>query len=412
MKVVTRFAPSPTGNLHIGGLRTALFNFLYAKNNNGKFILRIEDTDKKRSSNEFLNSIIQGLDWLNIKSDDVFYQSQRETRHKEVAHLILEKGLAYESDGAIRLKINKDQLLSFNDLILKEVIVDPKQIEDVVILRSDGSPTYMLAVVVDDHDMEITHVIRGNDHLTNTFKQILIYRSLNWKIPKFAHIPLIHNLDGTKLSKRDGATNVIDFKNLGFMPEAIFNYLLRLGWSHGDKEIFSADEAIKLFNLDAIGKSPACFDMEKLYSLNSYYIKNLSTERVLEELLQFLPNQKIDEKMLKNGIEIFKTRVNSLKALAENMNFYFQNIDTDQQINCDLLRSLRNTLINSEWNENLNSVLKNYANENNLSMKEIYTNLRLAILGKENSPSIIEILLSLGKGSTINKVDYILSKNL
>lgn len=410
MKVITRFAPSPTGNLHIGGLRTALFNFLYARHNNGRLILRIEDTDKKRSNNEFLNSIFDGLAWLNINADSVFYQSQREERHREVAYQILERGHAYESDGAIRLKVEKNQLLSFDDLILKNVTVDSKEVDDVVILRSDGTPTYMLAVVVDDYDMEVTHVIRGNDHLTNTFKQILIYKALDWKIPEFAHIPLIHNLDGTKLSKRHGATNVIDFKNLGFMPEAIFNYLLRLGWSHGDKEIFSAEEAIQLFNLEAVGKSPACFDMEKLYSLNSHYIKNLTSDRVYDELVKFLPynSKEIVSKRetLKSGLEIFKTRVNSLAELADSLKFYFENIRPDKRPDPDLLHGLRDLLINSDWNQNLNDTLKDYAKKNGLSMKDIYTNLRLAIIGRENSPSILEIMLSLGKDLSMEKINF------
>ena len=313
-QVVTRFAPSPTGYLHIGGVRTALFNWLYAKKNNGKFLLRIEDTDRKRSSKEAINIILEGLEWLGLNFDDTpIYQNNNIKRHREIVQKLLNYGNAYKcwaseeeltlmknkakKDGSnigynglwrdkepteneegkpytVRFKSEQSGETIVNDNVQGNVIFQNNNIEDFIILRSDGSPTYMLSAVVDDHDMMITDIIRGDDHLNNTAKQIQIYKALNWKVPKFSHIPLIHGDDGSKLSKRHGALGIDYYEKKGFLSEAIKNYLLRLGWSHGDKEIFSETEMIELFNLKNIRKSSSRLDIEKLKNLNNHYIKS------------------------------------------------------------------------------------------------------------------------------------------
>ena len=319
-QVVTRFAPSPTGYLHIGGVRTALFNWLYAKKNNGKFLLRIEDTDRKRSSKEAINIILEGLEWLGLNFDDTpIYQNNNIKRHREIVQKLLNYGNAYKcwaseeelalmknkakKDGSnigynglwrdkepteneegkpytVRFKSEQSGETIVNDNVQGNVIFQNNNIEDFIILRSDGSPTYMLSAVVDDHDMMITDIIRGDDHLNNTAKQIQIYKALNWKVPKFSHIPLIHGDDGSKLSKRHGALRIDYYEKKGFLSEAIKNYLLRLGWSHGDKEIFSETEMIELFNLENIRKSSSRLDIEKLKNLNNHYIKNKSDDEL------------------------------------------------------------------------------------------------------------------------------------
>jgi glutamyl-tRNA synthetase len=309
MKIITRFAPSPTGFLHIGGARTALFNYLFAKNNGGEFLLRVEDTDQKRSTNEAVDAILEGMDWLGLKHDgEIVFQSKNIDRHKQVALELLEKGEAYycytsaqeleemrneaEKKGevfkfkspwrdktpsqktdvkpVIRIKSPKQGETIINDLVQGEVRVANSELDDLVLLRSDETPTYMLAVVVDDHDMEISHVIRGDDHLTNAFRQKIIFDAMGWKAPEFAHIPLIHGSDGAKMSKRHGATSVMEYKAMGYLPEALRNYLLRLGWSHGNEEIISDAQAIEWFGLDHVGKSPSRFDFAKLDNLNKH----------------------------------------------------------------------------------------------------------------------------------------------
>ena len=323
--VATRFAPSPTGPLHIGGVRTALFNWLFSKNNKGKFYLRIEDTDKERSKDEYKIQIIQSLEWIGIKHDNKeFIQSENIKKHKEIAEELLKKGFAYKcycSEEEIKeqkekakkkgmpflynrkwrdpknleIPTNVEPIIRFKskisgntlvkDLVQGEVNISNSIIEDFVILRKDGTPTYQLSAVVDDHIMNITHIIRGDDHKINTFKQKQIYEAMNWKLPEFAHIPLIHSESGSKLSKRDKASTINDYIKLGILSDALRNYLLRLGWSHKDKEIFSLEESIKLFDLKGIGKSPSKLDMSRILSLNEYYIKNIE-EKELFKLLK------------------------------------------------------------------------------------------------------------------------------
>ena len=334
MSVVVRFAPSPTGYLHIGGARTALFNYLFAKNNSGKFLLRIEDTDKERSTTQAIDAILQGLDWLGLKHDgNYILQSKNIARHAEIANQLLEKNQAYlcytsaeeleemrqnaEKNGqvfrfkspwrnktlsqsssvkpVIRLKAPLEGSTIIEDLVQGKTEVKNNELDDLVLLRSDGSPTYMLAVVVDDHDMEISHIIRGDDHFTNGFRQKIIYQAMGWNIPQFAHIPLIHGADGAKMSKRHGATSVIEYKNLGYVPEALRNYLLRLGWSHGNDEIISDEQAIALFNLTSIGKSPSRFDFAKLNHLNKHYIKNKSNDDLIVLVNDYLKQKTSSE---------------------------------------------------------------------------------------------------------------------
>ena len=317
--IVTRFAPSPTGFLHIGGVRTALFNWLFARHHQGRYLLRIEDTDRKRSTEEAIGAILDGLEWMGLSGDEEpFFQSQHATRHSEVAKSLLEAGKAYNCyatpeelsemretakaegrsmrydgrwrdrdpadapsgvDPVVRLRAPQDGETIIADLVQGDVRVANGELDDMVLLRSDGTPTYMLSVVVDDHDMGITHVIRGDDHLTNSFRQAQLYQLMGWKIPEFGHMPLLHGADGAKLSKRHGALGVEAYRDMGFLNEAMFNYLLRLGWGHGDDEIISREEAIEWFTLEGVGKSPARFDMEKLTSLNAHYIREADDGR-------------------------------------------------------------------------------------------------------------------------------------
>ena len=326
MSIRVRFAPSPTGVLHIGSVRTALFNWLFARHNSGKFLLRIEDTDKLRSTDENTKLIFEILKWLEIDWDEEpVIQSSRIERHKEIAEGLVKqgkayycycspeeleskkeeakkKGIPYKYDGTcqnrtdipeginpvIRLKADIAGATTIHDLVQGEVTVKNSQLDDMILLRSDGTPTYMLSVVVDDHDMGITHVIRGDDHLTNTFRQIQIYKACGWDIPTFGHIPLIYGPDGSKLSKRHGAVSANDYKELGYLPEAIFNYLLRLGWSHGDDEIISKENAINWFDFDNVGKSPSRFDMAKLQNLNAYYMRQKENSSLFDVLKYYI----------------------------------------------------------------------------------------------------------------------------
>ena len=322
MNVVTRFAPSPTGYLHIGGARTALFNWLFARHHGGKYLLRIEDTDKVRSTDAAIAAIHEGLEWLGLAGDEpAISQSSKNARHTEVAHQLIAAGAAYkcyltdaELEGirtkskdtgdavrspwrdrvsndvaadasfVVRMKMPTDGSTTISDVVQGDVTVQNRILDDMVILRSDGSPTYMLAVVVDDHDMGVTHVIRGDDHLNNAFRQYMVYKGMGWDVPIFAHIPLIHGSDGAKLSKRHGALGVDAYREMGFLPDAIFSYLLRLGWGHGDKDFFSRDEAIALFGLDHVGKSPARFDIEKLNDVNAHFLRLMDADAIYELL--------------------------------------------------------------------------------------------------------------------------------
>src|SRR4051794_12764738 len=358
--VVTRFAPSPTGFLHTGGARTAFFNWLFARHHGGKFLLRIEDTDKARSTKGAIDAILDGMRWLGLDWDGhEYYQSQFWSRHAEVAHRLLERGAAYrcymtqeelaaqrelaakerkpfrinspwrdvadEQRGepfVIRLKSPREGETVIDDKVQGRVTVQNAELDDFVLLRSDGSPTYMLAVVVDDHDMGVTHVIRGDDHLNNAFRQLVIVRAMGWPEPTYAHVPLIHGPDGAKLSKRHGALGVDAYRDeLGMLPEAVFNYLLRLGWGHGDDEIISREQAIEWFDLPHVGKSPSRFDFKKLENLNGHYIREADDERLAELIASKLGNA--DRDLLIRAMPELKARAHTVNQLADGAQFLF-----------------------------------------------------------------------------------------
>ena len=454
MSVVVRFAPSPTGVLHIGSVRTALFNWLFARHKNGKFLLRIEDTDKLRSTDENTKSIFKILEWLKIDWDEEpVIQSKRIERHKEVAYDLVKAGKAYfcycspeelalkkeesmksgksykydrfcrdldrKIDGVnpvIRLKSEIVGNTTVNDLVQGEVSVDNSQLDDLVLLRSDGTPTYMLSVVVDDHDMNVTHVIRGDDHLTNTFRQIQIYKACGWNIPQFGHIPLIYGPDGAKLSKRHGAASAQDYMELGFLPEAISNYLLRLGWSHGDDEIISREQAIEWFDFDSVGKSPSRFDMFKLQNLNAHYMREKSNEELLECLLPFFKAEITDnqKQMILKGMSNLKERAKTLVDLAESSMIYVaapEKIDEACSkyatgTHLALLEKVIGIIHNIEKLEehSLCELVKELAKENNTKLVEIAQALRGSLSGKLVSPSVFEIMEILGKEETISRI--------
>ena len=457
MTVNVRFAPSPTGVLHIGSVRTALFNWLYARHNNGKFLLRIEDTDKLRSTDENTRLIFKILEWLQIDWDgDPVIQSSRIERHKEVALDLISKGKAYycyctpeelaskkeqclkenrpyKYDGkcrngndnhdsnikpVVRLKSELEGTTTVNEMVQGEVTDNNSQLDDLVLIRSDGTPTYMLSVVVDDHDMNITHVIRGDDHLTNTFRQIQIYKACGWDIPKFGHIPLIYGPDGAKLSKRHGAASAIDYMQLGYLPEAISNYLLRLGWSHGNDEIISREDAIKWFDFDNVGKSPSRFDMAKLQNLNAHYIKERTNESLLEYMLPFLKyelNNEVKNNILK-GMDSLKERAKTIVELAESANIYVKAPEEYEDkcskyatsMHLDLLKEIMERINNNEFStneEDLCKSVKEFAGSHDVKLIEIAQAIRGALCGKLASPSVFEIISIIGKEETIKRLD-------
>ena len=454
MKIVTRFAPSPTGNLHIGSARTALFNWLFAKNIKGKFLLRIEDTDKIRSTKESIHKIFDGLTWLNLQWDDqIIYQSKNQKRHKEVAEELLKKGLAYkcfcsEKDlskmreeakilkkpfrynrmwreknskdapqnikPVIRIKSPIKGETIIEDIIQGTIKVSNEEIDDFIILRSDGTPTYMLSVVVDDYDMKVTHLIRGHDHLTNTFRQNVIYEAMQWNKPVTAHIPLILGSDGSKMSKRHGAIDVEEYKTKGILPNALINYMLRLGWSHGDDEIISLENAIKWFSLEKIGKSPAKFDNEKLISVNSHYIKELNNDKIIKFLESYYISKykiKIDEisiKRLNLGLDDIKSRSRDLNQLAEMSLFYCSKFPlsiskkaqkyikiVDKTIFKDLLVVLGNTE-NDFKKQKIEEIMSKFLIEKGLKLSDIIQYIRAMITGLDVSPRIYDIMEILG----------------
>ncbi|GHM58257.1 MAG: glutamate--tRNA ligase 2 [Candidatus Mesenet longicola] len=459
-KIVTRFAPSPTGFLHIGGARTALFNWLYAKRNNGQFLLRIEDTDKKRSTKEAIDAIIKGLSWLGIDYDgEVVFQSQRIERHIEAAnHLVKigkayycfcppddtkeqelkEKGAPYRhkctnslascNTPAIRFKVPSDGETAFNDNVYGTMKIDNAQLDDIVILRSDMTPTYIFAVVIDDHDMGITQIIRGSDHLTNTFKQLLIYQAFDFNPPNFAHVPLIHDENGHKLSKRHNALSVVEYEKMGILPKAMRNYLLRLGWGHNNDEVINDEQAVKIFSLQGIGRSPARLDFKKLEHLNSYYINNISNEQLLNMLIPILEKEiknRITERhknYLLQGLTELKKRANSLISLAKSALFYVESppIIADEHAyeiiksnleSIGLLASFLSEIINQDWNMDTISIrIKEFTNLHNIQISEIYKILRASIVGTINSPSIIDIMVILDKDECLFRLKSILKQ--
>jgi glutamyl-tRNA synthetase len=455
--VVTRFAPSPTGFLHIGGARTALFNWLFARHHGGKYLLRIEDTDRARSTQPAVDAILDGLDWLGISGDgEPYFQSQFESRHAEVAHQLIERGAAYRCyltpeeltarreeaqaerrpfridsewrdcdpasapEGApfvIRLKAPREGETVIQDLVQGRVAVANAELDDFVLLRSDGTPTYMLAVVVDDHDMGVTHIIRGDDHLNNAFRQLVIIRAMDWPTPTYVHIPLIHGPDGAKLSKRHGALGVDAYRDeLGILPEALFNYLLRLGWGHGDSEIISKDEAVAWFDLDHVGKSPSRFDMKKLENLNGHYIREADDVRLAGLVSDRRDDLDESQKaLLVKAMPELKARAKDIHELAENSAFLFANrpleispaaaalLDSDARA---LLAEVHAKLSElSEWNhDSTEAVVRVVAENADVKLGKLAQPLRAALTGQTTSPGIFDVLALLGQGESLNRI--------
>ena len=451
--VVTRFAPSPTGFLHIGGARTALFNWLFARRHGGKFLLRIEDTDKARSTQPAIEAILDGMRWLGLDWDGhEYYQSQFWARHAEVAHELLARGHAYkcwmsqeelaaqrekaqadrrpfridskwrdsseEGEGpfVVRLKAPREGETVIEDKVQGRVVVQNAELDDFILLRSDGSPTYMLAVVVDDHDMGVTHVIRGDDHLNNAFRQLAIVRGMGWPEPIYAHVPLIHGQDGAKLSKRHGALGVDAYRDeMGILPEALFNYLLRLGWGHGDQEEFTREQATDVFALEGIGKSPSRFDLKKLHNLNGHYIRAADDARLAELVAKRIgPNA--DEVLLTDAMPVLKTRARDVLELADGAAFLFKArpLEMDEKAHALLTDDSRALLgeiaarlkAQADWTaEALEANLKAYAEELGLGLGKLAQPLRAALTGQTTSPGIFDVLALLGRDESLARID-------
>ena len=460
--VATRFAPSPTGPLHIGGVRTALFNWLYSKNKGGKFYLRIEDTDKERSKDEFKNQIIKSLKWIGINyEDDEYIQSKKIVDHINVANELLKVGLAYkcfcsseeieeqkkrakqkkipyiydrrwrdknESDApkdikpVIRFKSKIEGKSILKDLVQGDVEIENNTIEDFIILRADGSPTYNLSASVDDHLMNMTHIIRGDDHKINTFKQIQIYEAMNWSVPSFAHIPLIHTIEGKKLSKRDNASTLDDYSKIGIIPDALRNYLLRLGWSYKDKEIFDINESVKYFNLEGIGKSPSKLDINRIYSMNEHYIKNIDENDLFKFLKSYCETFKneipeLRQEKIKKSLTFLKNKAKTLEDIYINSKFL---INEDVKINDEdkkLLDENANKIIRlfidkirhlSDFNRaTLEPIIDNLIKDNNTNFKGVGQPLRICLTGSKFGPGIYDILCSLGKKDVLKRLSQI-----
>jgi glutamyl-tRNA synthetase len=450
--VVTRFAPSPTGFLHIGGARTALFNWLFARRHGGKFLLRIEDTDRVRSTKAAIDAILDGMHWLGLGWDGhEYYQSQFWARHAEVAHKLLERGAAYrcymtqeelaeqrelaakerrpfridspwrdvaeEQEGkpsVIRLKAPREGATVIEDQVQGRVAVQNSELDDFILLRSDGTPTYMLAVVVDDHDMGVTHVIRGDDHLNNAFRQLAIIRAMGWPEPTYAHVPLIHGPDGAKLSKRHGALGVDAYRDeLGILPEALFNYLLRLGWGHGDDEIISREQAVEWFGLDHVGKSPSRFDLKKLENLNGHYIREADDERLAALIAPKLGDP--DQAVLVTAMPELKARAHDLNALTDGARFLFAKrpLELDEAASAlisgesrALLRSAHAALeALGDWtHDSTDQAIRAVAESEGVKLGKLAQPLRAALTGRTTSPGIFDVLVLLGKGESLSRI--------
>jgi glutamyl-tRNA synthetase len=452
--VVTRFAPSPTGFLHIGGARTALFNWLFARHHGGKFLLRIEDTDKARSTTEAIDAILDGMRWLGLEWDGhEYYQSQFWARHADIARRLVDKGAAYrcymtqeelavqreqaqkerrpfrinspwrdvtEEQGdtpfVIRLKAPREGETVIDDRVQGRVTVQNAEIDDFILLRSDGTPTYMLAVVVDDHDMGVTHVIRGDDHLNNAFRQLAIIRAMDWPEPVYAHVPLIHGPDGAKLSKRHGALGVDAYRDeLGFLPEAVSNYLLRLGWGHGDDEIISREQATEWFDLDHVGKSPSRFDFKKLENLNGHYIREADDERLTDLVASRLRISAEQKPLLLRAMPELKPRANTLNQLADGARFLFASrpLDVDEQAAALLTAEARGLLASAhgklgalaDWDApSLEAAIREVAEGSGVKLGKLAQPLRAALTGRTTSPGIFDVLALLGRDESLARI--------
>ena len=461
-KVATRFAPSPTGPLHIGGVRTALFNWLYSKNHNGKFFLRIEDTDKERSKEEFKLQILNSLKWIGINHDgEEHIQSKNIQSHIKVVNKLLETGNDYKcycsSDEieqqklrakqkkipyiynrkwrdkseieapqgvkpVIRFKSKIEGSTKINDLVQGDIEIENNTIEDFIILRRDGTPTYNLSASVDDHIMDMTHIIRGDDHKINTFKQIQIYEALQWEKPLFAHIPLIHTLEGKKLSKRDNASTIDDYEKIGIMPDALRNYLMRLGWSYKDKEIFSLEESIKYFNLEGIGKSPSKLDMSRILSMNEYYIKNKSNDDLFQSFEEYCKNFKENinnEKLniIKKSLTFLKNKAKTMEDIYNNSKFIINDEIIIEKAEMSLITENAKNIIKSFMKkvneievfnkETLEPIINNLISENQTNFKGVGQPLRIILTGSKFGPGIYDIIISLGKKRVLDRLSKV-----
>ena len=462
--VITRFAPSPTGFLHIGGARTALFNWLYARGRGGRMLLRIEDTDRARSTDAAIAAILDGLAWLGLDWDgEIIFQHKRADRHREAAEQLLAAGRAYRCyatpeeleelrekarregrarlyDGrwrerdpseapagvrpAIRLKAPLDGETVVEDKVQGRVVWQNSDLDDLVLLRSDGSPTYMLSVVVDDHDSAVTQIIRGDDHLTNAARQKQIYEALGWSVPAMAHIPLIHGPDGSKLSKRHGALGVDAYRAMGYLPAALRNYLVRLGWSHGDKEVFSTEEMIKLFDLDHVGRSPSRFDFAKLENLNGQYLRTMADDDLVAALETFASEQpdgadlqtriKARRDPLRAAMPGLKERAKTLIDLADGAQFILADrpLQLDDKARALLNREARAVLRealtvfqNAEWTaEHLDKAARALAERAGVKLSAVAQPLRAALTGRATSPGIFEVMQVLGKDESLARI--------
>ena len=451
-KVATRFAPSPTGALHIGGVRTALFNWLYSKNNKGTFHLRIEDTDKERSKDEHKIQIIKSLKWIGIEHDgEEYIQSTKINDHISIANELLKSGNAYkcycsneeieeqkkrarqkklpyiynrkwrdlyEKDAptdvkpVIRFKSKIEGSTILKDLVQGDVEIDNNTIEDFIILRNDGTPTYNLSATVDDHQMNMTHIIRGDDHKINTFKQMQIYLAMRWELPQFAHIPLIHTIEGKKLSKRDNASTLDDYSKIGIMPDALMNYLLRLGWSYEDKEIFTLEESIKHFNLEGIGKSPSKLDMSRILSMNEYYIKNIDENELYNHLVQYceIYKDKIKtekEEKIKKSLSFLKNKAKTLEDIFNNakyiildeVNFGDDDLKLIDENAKKIIAEFKNEIIslNTFNKEGLEPIVNGLIKKYDTNFKGVGQPIRVALTGSKFGPGLYDIVISLGK---------------
>jgi len=461
--VITRFAPSPTGFLHIGGARTALFNWLFARHHGGKFLLRIEDTDRARSTQPAIDAILDGMRWLDLSWDgEVVYQFARAARHAAVAHELLANGHAYRCyataeelaelreqqraakqplryDGrwrdrdpaeapadapfVIRLKAPREGETTIDDRVQGAVTVRNAELDDMILLRSDGTPTYMLAVVVDDHDMGVTHVIRGDDHLNNAFRQLALIRAMAWREPVYAHIPLIHGADGAKLSKRHGALGVDAYRDaMGMLPEAVNNYLLRLGWGHGDDEIITRAQAVAWFELEGVGRSPSRFDMKKLENLNGHYIREADDARLADLIAPGVAARTArdfgpaDRALLLRSIPLLKVRAKDLNELSDGATFLFRTrpLDMDEKAATlldepgkHLLAQAREALAaTTDWTApTLEAALRTVAERGGTGLGKVAQPLRAALTGRATSPGIFDVLALLGREESLGRLD-------
>lgn len=452
MPIITRFAPSPTGSLHIGGARTALFNYIFAKSNNGIFKIRIEDTDKIRNTESSVDSIINGLNWLGLKTDQkIIYQSKNKDEHVQIAEKMIDENLAYKcfhtdeelaqkrkknkkfksewrdkkkdiiknkTEYCVRIKSPINGQSTINDKIQGTVTVENSELDDFIILRKDGSPTFLLSSAIDDHLMAVTDIIRGNDHLTNSFRQLQVFKFLSY-FPRFSHMSLIHNEKNEKLSKRDNVLSIDDYRQNGFLKESLINYMLRMGWSYGNNEIISLDEAIKNFSLDKISKSPAMMDEKKLIFLNNYYINNLPEESIFKTLIELtesdLKNLNINNEMILKFIALYKKRSSSILEIKEKIVQIFHkkyNFTKDQIEILDYLKNNKSLLIEEfssivDWNEYIiDEKIKIILNKLDLKFKQLGQPLRLILSGSSDGPSISRLMEIIGKDQSLEKLKH------